>query len=75
MKPVSWPVFTMTDSRRECKELKVLVSIDEKPVHMELDTGARCLLCQKMFGETCCRQNQYESPTLHYEVIPGTKFR
>ena len=36
----TWPVFTLADSERKYKELKVLVSIDGKPVNMEVDTGA-----------------------------------
>ena len=36
----TWPVFMVTDSGRKDKELKVLVSIEGKPVNMEVDTGA-----------------------------------
>ena len=39
MKP-AWPLFTLSDSARKCKELKVLVSIEGTPVNMEVDTGA-----------------------------------
>ena len=36
----TWPVFTLTDSGKKYKEMKVLVSIEGKPVDMEVDTGA-----------------------------------
>ncbi|XP_028403427.1 uncharacterized protein K02A2.6-like [Dendronephthya gigantea] len=36
----TWPVFMLTDSGRKQTELKVLVSIEGKPVTMEVDTGA-----------------------------------
>ena len=36
----TWPVFTLTDSGKEYKEMKVLVSIEGKPVDIEVNTGA-----------------------------------
>ncbi|XP_046856097.1 uncharacterized protein K02A2.6-like [Xenia sp. Carnegie-2017] len=36
----TWPVFTLTDSRKKCKEMEVLVLMDGKSVKMEVDTGA-----------------------------------
>ena len=36
----SWPMFTVVDSQRRCKELIVPMLINGKSVDMELDTGA-----------------------------------
>ena len=35
-----WPMFTISNSSEPCKELTVLVSVDGKPLKMEVDTGA-----------------------------------
>ena len=36
----AWPMFTIVDSQKRCKELMVPVLIDGKSVDLELDTGA-----------------------------------
>ena len=35
----AWPMFTIVDSQKRCKELIVPVLIDGKSVDLELDTG------------------------------------
>ena len=40
----AWPKFTIPDSRGSCKELKVSVLIDVKPLDIELDTGASIMI-------------------------------
>ena len=42
-----WPVFTVSDSREKCKEFIVPVTIDDKTVDMELDTGASVTITPK----------------------------
>ena len=43
----AWPLFTVSSSTQSCKELMVLVSIDGKPLNMEVDTGASVTIIPK----------------------------